>query len=114
MNARQKEARSYFMETATLLHPKSARVYTPENLKRGLGNLTDLLDRHGYRDATATVVEFRQDDHTGAVWVRIKVNQGIKSMVRSVQEAFYFEQTEPREVRVVFPNHAFSRWSPGI
>jgi outer membrane protein insertion porin family len=113
---REKEAQSYFMETATLLHPKSARVYTPENLKRGLGNLTDLLDRHGYRDATAAVAELRQDDHTGAVWVRIQVNQGIKSMVRSLQEAFYFEdETEPREVRVVFPNHALSRvWSQDL
>ena len=40
---KDKDARSYFMETAILLHPKSARVYTPENLNKGLSGLTEVL-----------------------------------------------------------------------
>src|SRR4029079_7010383 len=30
----EKEARPYFLETKTLFHPKTARTYTPEQLKR--------------------------------------------------------------------------------
>jgi outer membrane protein assembly factor BamA len=43
----RKQARSYFMETDTLLHPKGARVYTPEKLKQGVSSLTDVLERQG-------------------------------------------------------------------
>src|SRR5438876_3544196 len=86
-----KEARSYFMETATLLHPKSARVYTPEKLKHGLSSLTDILERDGYEQARAEASKVTQDDKNGHVFVKINVEQGPKSVVESVTEQFFYE-----------------------
>ena len=62
-----KQARSYFMEAAILLHPKSARVFTPERLKSGLSSLTDILERDGFERAQADASEVSQDDKTGHV-----------------------------------------------
>jgi len=91
-----KEAKSYFMETATLLHPKSARVYTPEKLKHGLSSLTDILERDGYEQARAEASKVTQDDKTGHVFVKINVDQGPKSVVESVTEQFFYEQSGGR------------------
>src|SRR5882724_9171223 len=50
-----KEARSYFIETGTLLRTKSSRVYTPEKLESSLSNLSEALERAGYENVTVTV-----------------------------------------------------------
>jgi outer membrane protein insertion porin family len=106
----EKEARPYFLETKTLFHPKTARTYTPEQLNRGMANLTDLLDRRGYEKARVEVAELQQDDRSGAVRVRIAIQAGEKSVVRSVGiEVRYDKDVEPREKRVVHPHHAYSR-----
>jgi outer membrane protein assembly complex protein YaeT len=106
----QKEATSYFMETAILLHPKSARVYTPENLKKGLSGLTDVLERAGYEQASAEVEDLKQNDKTGEVSVRIRISQGVKSMVRSVREEYYYKDaTEPQMTREVLPKKPYSK-----
>ena len=105
-----KEARSYFMETETLLHPKTARVYTPEKLKHGLSSLTDVLERQGYTNATAEVTQLHVDDKTGAATVHIKVNQDSRYIVRSVREEFYYEnQTEPSLVKTITPKKPYSK-----
>jgi translocation and assembly module TamB len=105
-----KQARSYFMETATLLHPKSARVYTPEKLKQGLSSLIDILERDGYGQATVETNRVTQDDKTGHVFVKIRVDQGPKSIVDSVRESFFYEKdTEPATNRIVTPRKPYSR-----
>ncbi len=105
----EKQARSYFMETETLLHLKSARVFTPERLRRGLASLTDVFDRQGYADATAEADKVVRDDRNGNVSVHITVKQGPRFFVRSVREEFYYgTNSAPESSRTVFPNKPYS------
>jgi len=114
-----KQARSYFVETAILLHPKSARVYTPEKLRNGVSNLKDVLERTGYEEVTASVEDLKENDKNGQVTARVRVTQGPKSIVRSVHEDYYYTNansrsatrvaTEPQVTRDVFPNAPYSR-----
>ena len=106
-----KQARSFFMDVSTLFHPQSARVYTPDKLDQGLSSLTATLERQGYQEATAKVVQLLRNDRTGDVNVRIRVQQGRKFVVRSVkEELFYPEAPEPATTRTVFPNQPYSRF----
>jgi outer membrane protein insertion porin family len=106
----EKEARSYFIETGTLLHLKRFRIFTPERLRRGLSSLEEVLDRQGYEEAKGAASEPELDDKTGAVSVKITVIQGLRSIVKSVRQEFYYEkETEPKETTMVYPNKAFSR-----
>src|SRR4029450_634691 len=100
----EKQAKAYFVETGALLKLKSTRIYTPERLARSVANLTEILERAGYESAKVTVDDVKGDDRTGAVQARIQVHQGPKSIVRSVQERFYFEgETNHTESKTVFP-----------
>jgi outer membrane protein assembly complex protein YaeT len=105
-----KEAHSYFMESETLLRLKKGRVYTPEKLRGGIGSLTDVLDRRGYREAKVVAGRINQDAKTGAVAIRIDVEEGAKFLVHSVHEEFTYEGVaRPNESRTIFPNKPFSR-----
>jgi outer membrane protein assembly complex protein YaeT len=107
---KEKEARSYFIETGTLLNLKRYRIYTPEKLKRGLSNLEEVFDRQGFQDAKAKASTPILDDKTGAVTVRVTVQQGLRSIVQSVREDFYYEkETSPKESKTVFPHRPYSK-----
>jgi len=107
---KEKDARAYFIETGTLLSLKRYRIYTPEKLKRGLSNLEEVLDRQGFQDAKAEASEPILDEITGAVSVSIKVHQGLRSIVQSVREDFYYErETAPKESKTVFPHRPLSK-----
>jgi len=105
-----KQALSYFVETQTLFRVRHGRIYTPERLQHGVASLTDLLDQLGHRDATVHATDLQQDDKTGAVSVRIEVNEGPKFMVRSVREEFFPEgASQPEWQRTVHPNKPYSK-----
>ena len=104
-----KEARSYFMETDTLLHPKTARVYTPENLRRGISSLKDVFERQGYTEATVETAKLEVDDRTGAARGTIKVNQGQRQVVKSVTARTYKPGQETPEMRVYNLRKAYSK-----
>jgi outer membrane protein insertion porin family len=104
-----KEARDYFMDTTGLFALKHNKIYTPERLRRGVNSLKDLLDRQGYQQAVAQVSELERDDKTGAVRGRIVVHQGLKSIVRSVREEIFEQNTnKPIHVETIYPNKAYS------
>jgi len=106
----QKQAHSYFLEVDTLLNTKRSRIFTPERLKHGLDSLTDILDRAGHRDAKIEAGSMQQDDKTGAVSVRIDVQEGPKYLVHTVREEFvYGTVPKPEETKTLFPNKAYSR-----
>jgi outer membrane protein assembly factor BamA len=131
----EKNARAFFVETGFLLNLKRTRIYTPEKLRRGLLNLTDVLERQGYESAKAEPVPpgppsdasaqkpsnpltstdpllsaVEIDHKTGAVRSLVRVVQGPKSLVRSVHEEIYYEQaTEPEQTRTVHPNKPYSK-----
>ncbi|HXU75894.1 MAG TPA: BamA/TamA family outer membrane protein [Methylomirabilota bacterium] len=107
----EKQARSYFVETGVLLKLKRTRIYTPTRLDQSVANLAEILERGGYESARVTVESLETNEKTGAVTASIKVQQGPKSMVRSVQERFFFEgSTNAFETRKVFPlRRAYSK-----
>src|SRR5262249_32927166 len=69
-------ALSYFVETQTLFRVRHGRIYTPEGLQHGLASLSDLLDQQGHKDATVRGTDLHRDDKTGAVTVRIEIDEG--------------------------------------
>lgn len=82
----EKKARGFFMETDTLLHPRRARIFTPERLRRGLSSLIESLDRQGYMDAAAETARLATNFQTGAVEADIAVREGPRYWVQSVRE----------------------------
>ena len=108
-SVKEKQARSYFIETAVLLALKGGRIYTPEKLRNGINSLSDVFDRQGYQQARVEVGDLKQDDKTGGVRVRIRVQQGLKSIVRSVREEVIVEGvTNATQTRTVHPNKPYS------
>jgi outer membrane protein insertion porin family len=105
-----KKARSYFIETEALFGFKRMKIYTPERLHHALNNLSEELDRLGYQEARAQVVSFQQDDHTGGVRVRVRIQEGPQHWVRTVREEVVYEtNTVPGLVRVFQINKPYSR-----
>jgi outer membrane protein assembly complex protein YaeT len=105
-----KQARSYFVATDTLFHPKTGRIYTPQRVERGISSLQDTLDRQGFQEAKVKVAETLLDDKTGGAIVRIAVQQGPKYLIRSIRKEFSSEGTpKPEETQTVFPNKPYSK-----
>jgi len=106
---RPKEARAFFVETDVLVPLKRSRVYTPEKLKQSLSNLKETLERRGFEHATVDVVQLQQNDTNGQVSVQIKVEEGPKSLVRSIRKEVYLEQTnQVQEATLIRTNAVFS------
>lgn len=107
---KEKEVRGYFVERGVLLPLKKTRVYTPQKLERGMENLEEVLMRRGYENADVTATNLLRDDATGKVNVTIDVNEGKKSMVRSIrQETFVSTNTLPVETLTIQTNVPFSK-----
>jgi len=107
----EKKARGYFLETSGLVPLKKNRVYSPQRLKQSVANLTEVLNRMGYQNATVTVGEIRQDDKTGSVSVRIDVVQGPKFFVRTVRQEVYYPGTNaPIDLRTNTLLKTYSKW----
>lgn len=70
------EARSYFIDEGALLGGAKSRKYTPDAVDRGCKSLRVKLQRLGRLDARVAVAERRVDDASGAVAVRIAVDEG--------------------------------------
>jgi outer membrane protein insertion porin family len=107
----EKQARAFFVETGFLIPQKSRRIYTPNRLERSLSRLSEALDQKGYEDATASVSSLQIDDQTGAVNAIIKVDQGLKSVVRTVHQEFFREkETVPYRTNTVTYQQVYSRF----
>ena len=106
----EKRARSFFIETDALIPLKSNRIFTPGRLKRGLAAWRELLERSGFQDAQVEAGDIRQDDKTGAVTVRIDVDQGPLYVARSVRiETFVVATNQPIHVEARRPNQPYSQ-----
>jgi outer membrane protein insertion porin family len=100
------QARSFFIETGTLLPLRQNRLYTPEKLQQGLGNLKETLERRGYASNKVELLERRQDDGNGEAFVRIGVEEGPSFFVRSIREEIYRESTNQVEKSVIVITNA--------
>lgn len=105
-----KQARSYFIETGGILALKQNRIYSPDQFKRGIANLTDVLQRKGYQDATVKADPVQINHRTGRVDVWLEIEEGRQYLVRSVRQEVYFDaSTDPVDVRTNRPFKAYSK-----
>jgi outer membrane protein assembly complex protein YaeT len=106
----QSEARTLFVETGFLVPLRSTRIYTPSRLDRSIGDLTEALARKGFEHASVKVTQFERNDTNGAVRVALNVEEGLKTLVRSVTtEVYSSDAAAPQEGRVEAPQTAYSR-----
>ena len=105
-----KRARAFFVETSGIIPLKQNRIYSPERLRRGIGNLELALNRLGYQDARVTATNIVQNDGTGAVEAQVRVAQGPQFIVRSIRQAVFFNNVPiPAESRTNFPGRPYSK-----
>src|SRR5438093_2706012 len=83
------EARALFVQTGFLVSLKSTRIYTPSRLDRSVSDLTETLARKGFEHPSVKVVGLERNDSTGAVSVEIAVEEGLRTLVRSVTTEVY-------------------------
>ncbi len=106
----QSKARAFFVETGFLVSLKSTRIYTPSRLDRSIGDLTEALGRKGFERASVKVAHLERNDSTGAVRVEIAVEEGFKTLVRSVMtEVYASDDQPPREVVALQLQTPYSR-----
>jgi outer membrane protein insertion porin family len=103
----EKTARSYFYESSPLVPSKRYRVYSPQRFKRSVSNLEDLFDRQGYRDAKVTPT-VATNTHTGEVSVSVKVEQGLRSVVRTVRQEIHREDSTNAQIVVANLGHPYT------
>ncbi|MBE2213877.1 MAG: BamA/TamA family outer membrane protein [Opitutaceae bacterium] len=70
------EVRSYFVNDGALLGGRKARKFSAESLDRGCESVRVRLRRLGRMDARVVVAEKTVDDATGAVSVRLQIEEG--------------------------------------
>lgn len=103
----QKTARTFFYENSPLLPLKRYRVYSPQRLKRSVSNLEELFDRQGFRDAKVTP-NVNTNTLTGEVSVSVKVEEGLRSIVRTVQEEIHREGSTNAQIIVAYLGHPYT------
>jgi len=78
------QVRGYFYNTGYLFETRRRRPYSEARLRSGLRNIVETLVQAGYQDARGRVEEIAVDDVTGAVAVRLHVEEGPRHLVESV------------------------------
>lgn len=84
-----REATHFFMEVDGLLPLKTHRVFSPRRLQSSLHNLQESLERLGFENARIMATNLVIHTNTGAVQVRVEINEGLKSFVKSVRREIY-------------------------
>lgn len=97
----QKKARDYFFETSALLPLKRYKVYSPQRLTRSVANLSELFDRQGFRDAKIKP-EVTANDKTGEVSVKVNIDEGRRSIARTVRQEIHREGVTNAQVVVAY------------
>jgi outer membrane protein insertion porin family len=111
-----KEAKHFFEDTDPLLPLKKHRIYNQQVLRNGLRNVEEALERRGFQTAKASATNLVVRTNTGAVTVEIVVDEGSKSMVRSLRtEVYEPENPEPIETSSFKTNTVFNQlWQQDI
>jgi len=78
-------AREYFFSEVALVGGKAARAYSPGRVERSADAIESTLRQRGYAEATVKVVETHEDQKTGEVVVKVRVNQGARWDLSSVR-----------------------------
>ena len=106
----EKQAYSFFIETDALIPLKANRIFTPGRLKRGIGTLSELLERRGFQDAKVEASEVIENEETGAVKVIVQVQEGALYWVRSMRvDTFITATNKPIYTETVHPKMPYSQ-----
>ncbi len=106
----EKEVRAFFIERGLLLPLKRTRVYTPDRLERSINNLSEALMRRGFENPQIVATNLIQNDQTGQVDLTIVINEGARSIVRSVRtETFGATTNSPITIENLVTNIPYSR-----
>ncbi len=105
-----REASHFFIQTDALVKLKENRIYTPERLRAGERSLEEALERLGYQAASILSTNLVVNTNTGAARVDILVQEGPRSVVRSIRkEIFDADTNKPPSVELIRTNLLFSR-----
>lgn len=74
----------YFVPGGVLFQTKRAKVFTPENFELRIGRVIQSLEALGYREAQVLEREASHDAQSGAVDVRVELDQGPRHYVGSL------------------------------
>ncbi|MGV3772124.1 MAG: BamA/OMP85 family outer membrane protein [Verrucomicrobiales bacterium] len=79
------DALHFFIETDALIQQKKNKIYTPQRLRTGMNSLEEALQRMGYENVAIASTNLLVQTNTGIATVEIAVEEGPKSVVRSIR-----------------------------
>lgn len=103
----EKIARTYFVQNVALLPLKRYKVYSPQKLSRSVSSLSEALERQGFRDAKVTP-NVQSNDRTGMVSVVVDVEEGPRSIVRTVRQEIIRGDSTNAQIVVAFVGKPYS------
>ncbi len=103
----EKTARTYFVQNVALLPLKRYKVYSPQRLSRSVSSLSEVLERQGFRDAKINPT-VTTNNATGAVSVIVNVEEGPRSIVRTVRQEIFREDYTNAQVVVALVRKPYS------
>ncbi len=104
-----RDAASYFVSGDVLLQLRRNRIYNPGALRGSLAALQEAYARIGYRDATVTTNRVTLNHETGAVAVEVVVQEGLPSIVRSVDVTIAETAATPAREQHLTPNVRYTQ-----
>jgi len=105
----KRAAGSYFVSGEMLLEWRGNRVFSPAALKSSLATLKEAYARAGYQEAVVSTNQVTWDESTGAVAVKVAVQEGLRTIVRSVVVQVRVGDEASETNRTLNPNKPYSR-----
>ena len=105
----QSDAEDYFVSGGTLLLLRVNRIFSPAALNGSLAALREAYARAGYQSAMVSTNQVTWDEVTGAVNVEVIVEEGLPTIVRSVDVRLRKGDELPQALRTLNPDKPFSR-----
>jgi outer membrane protein insertion porin family len=111
----KREASSYFLSGEMLLQLRDYRIFSPAALRSSLAALKEAYARAGYQEAVVSTHHVTWNESTGAVTVKIAVQEGLPTIVRSVTVRMRGGEEEPKTLRILKPGEPYSQlWQQGL
>lgn len=111
----QREATSYFVSGDTLLQLRGNRVFSPAALRSSLAALREAYARAGYQEAVVSTNQVTETESTGAVRVKVAVQEGRPTIVRSVMVRVTAGDQVTEAPRKLKPGEPYSQlWQQGL
>ncbi len=104
-----REASGYFVVGEALLKLRRNRIFSPGALNSSLAALRNAYARDGFQDAVVSTNQVTWDESTGAVKIKIGVQEGLPTIVHSVVVQVNGDGKSSETNRTLTPNKPYSR-----